>query len=602
MFRRATKSDRVGRARREPTESTGEGRGADPKVFHPSAKAEVMSAAGSCGYTHDITGERFDDVDGEVWECPHDTHADTDYCVFHQPVRKLSERGVTPSRVGEAIVEVVESNERDENRLFGAVCPGLDLEYAVVDGETTQPVDLRESWFLDAVACRNCRFANVVRFDGSDFESAAVFEDGTFAASASFAGTAFRGPASFNLTAFRRWADVNEATFHDEACFRGAAFEKGVFGVGVVFHGAADFMNARFDSVANFYDATFERGGLFASTTFRADAKFTGSNLRAPVAVGTNFVDDPSLSDSELPYRDGEIPETCLVVSSGRVVGDLQLTDTTAESGIVVADETLRGDVELRDMRPAADGRIDIDFRGVDSVSGTIEITDHHAFDFSGSVLGDIQLERVEAADAELDRFRFENAVFDGFDFGAYRSLFDRLEWRLHTDDDSSPVERENTYLRAKNGAIEVGENTAAREFHFREMLNRGWAYRRSALGAGEAARGGPATRLRFARKWLSNQVLRYTCGYGERPGRVVYASIGVIAAYALVYAWLGVDLTYRGLFAPLAFSFQSFNALVLGIPEVSTPGLGVLVASEAFIGPFFVALFVFAITQSVSR
>jgi uncharacterized protein YjbI with pentapeptide repeats len=561
-----------------------------------------MSDAVSCDYAHDVGGERFDDVDGDVWRCPHDRHGDTDYCVFHQPVRSLSGRGVTAERIGEAIVDLVESEEADGNRLFGAVCPGIDLEYAVVDGETTRPVDLRESWVLGPVECGNCRFANVVRFDGAAFESRVVFEDGTFAASASFTDAEFRGPAAFNLTAFRRWADVKDATFRGEACFRGASFAKGLFGVGVAFRGAADFMNAEFASVANFYDATFERGGLFSSATFRGDAKFTACDLGAPVAVGTNFVEDPSLDDSELPYRDGTVPETCLALSSARCVGDLQLADTTAASRILVADVDLRGDVELRGMESASDGRIAVDLRNVDSVSGAIEVTDDHVFDFGGSVLGDVRLEGVAAVDPDLDSFRFENAVFEGFDFGAYRSLFDRLGWRLHGDDDATPSERENTYLRAKNGAIEVGENAAAREFHFRELLNRGRSHRRSAFGAADSGAGDLRGRLRFARKWLSNQVLRYTCGYGERPGRVVYASIGVIAVYALAYAWLGVELTYRGAFAPLAFSFQSFNALVLGIPEVSTPGLGVLVASEAFIGPFFVALFVFAITQSVGR
>ncbi|RLM63603.1 hypothetical protein DVK05_15155 [Halorubrum sp. Atlit-8R] len=561
-----------------------------------------MSGAASCDYVHDVGGERFDDVDGDEWRCPRDRYADTDYCVFHQPIRSLSERGVTPERIGEAIVDLVESEETDANRLFGAVCPGVDLEYAVVDGETTRPVDLRESWLLGPVECGNCRFANVVRFDGAVFESRVVFEDGTFAASASFSDAEFRGPAAFNLTAFRRWADVKDATFRREACFRGASFAKGLFGVGVAFRGAADFMNADFESVANFYDAAFERGGLFSSATFRGDAKFTACDLGAPVAVGTNFVDDPSLDDSELPYRDGTVPETCLALSSARCVGDLQLAETTAESRILVADVDLRGDVELRGMESASGDPITVDLRNVDSVSGAIEVTGDHVFDFGGSVLGDVRLEGVAAVEPDLDSFRFENAVFEGFDFGAYRSLFDRLEWRLHADDDATPSERENTYLRAKNGAIEVGENAAAREFHFRELLNRGRSHRRSAFGPADAGAGDLGGRLRFARKWLSNQVLRYTCGYGERPGRVVYASVGVIGVYALVYAWLGVELTYRGPFAPLAFSFQSFNALVLGIPEVSTPGLGVLVASEAFIGPFFVALFVFAITQAVGR
>ena len=477
-----------------------------------------MSGPATCAYAHDVSGDRFDDVDGDEWRCPHGTHADTDRCVFHQPVRSLSERGVSAERVGEAIVDIVES-DGGENRLFGAVCPGIDLEYAVVDGETTHPIDLRESWILGGVECYNCRFANVVRFNGSVFESRAVFEDGNFAASAIFTGAEFRGPVSFNLTTFRRWVDLKDVTFRDEAVFRAASFEKGLFGVGVTFRGAADFMNTEFGSVANFYDATFERGGLFPSATFGGDAKFTASDLGAPVAVGTSLADDPSLEDSDLPYREGEIPETCLVFTSGICVGDIQRADATADSRILLGDIDLRGDVELRELTASGGGSVAVDFQNVDAVSGVIEATGDHVFDFGGSVVGDVTLEGAASAEADLERFRFENAVFDGFDFGAYRALFDRLEWRLHGDDGATPTERENTYLRAKNGAVEVGENTAAREFHFREMLNRGRSYRLAAFGGSgpEHREVNGRARLRFARKWLSNQVLRYTCGYGER-------------------------------------------------------------------------------------
>ena len=66
-----------------------------------------MSEAAACAYVHDVSGDRFDDVDGGAWACPHDALPDTDHCVFHQPVRALSERGVTAERVGAAIVDVV---------------------------------------------------------------------------------------------------------------------------------------------------------------------------------------------------------------------------------------------------------------------------------------------------------------------------------------------------------------------------------------------------------------------------------------------------------------------------------------------------------------
>jgi len=58
----------------------------------------------------------------------------------------------------------------------------------------------------------------------------------------------------------------------------------------------------------------------------------------------------------------------------------------------------------------------------------------------------------------------------------------------------------------------------------------------------------------------------------------------------------------YRGSLSTLAFSFEVYNALILGLPEVSSSAIGTLVATEAFLGPFFIALFVFLITQPLAR
>ncbi|WP_435067593.1 pentapeptide repeat-containing protein [Haloplanus sp. C73] len=560
-----------------------------------------MSGAQSCAYTHDVSA--FDDIEGAEWGCPHDRYGDSDTCIFHQPIRALD--SVTPEQVGTALEAVVETADAERHRILGARCPGLDLRHTVVDGGSNHPIDLREAWFLGRVDCENCRIAHALRFDRAVFETLATFEDSIFEANTSFAGVEFRADADFNLVTFRRWANFEATTFRGEARFRASVFRSGIFGIGVTFRDAADFMSAQFEGVANLYDATFDNGGLFASTTFEGDAKFIKSDFRGPVAVGENFVDDPALADTALPYRDGVITDTALVISSSTCVGDLELDDVTTDDRLLVTDTTLDGDIELRGASTATAETVDVALWDVETVSGVLELAPGLHFDFGDSVLEQVDFQGVERIGPNLRRLDFENAVFDGFDFGAYRELFERLEWRIHTDG-TTPSERENTYLRAKNGAIDVGENTAAREFHYRELVCRGESHRRRLT---EWDRGDDESRLAFARrkshaarKLCSNLLLRTTCGYGERPGRVVLASIVVILGYAAAYDQVGVDLSYRGWGGALAFSFQSFNALVLGLPEVESATLGVLVASEAFLGPFFVALFVFSITQSLGR
>lgn len=79
-------------------------------------------------------------------------------------------------------------------------------------------------------------------------------------------------------------------------------------------------------------------------------------------------------------------------------------------------------------------------------------------------------------------------------------------------------------------------------------------------------------------------------------------SSIAIVLLYAVVYALLDVQATYSGVLAPLVLSLDSFGAIVLGLPSVDSIAIGLVVASEAFLGPFFVALFVFDLTQSINR
>jgi hypothetical protein len=96
-------------------------------------------------------------------------------------------------------------------------------------------------------------------------------------------------------------------------------------------------------------------------------------------------------------------------------------------------------------------------------------------------------------------------------------------------------------------------------------------------------------------------------CGYthdvsGERPFRPVLFSLSIIALFAGVYAWLDAPITYAEPFGYLTFSIEGFVSLVLGLPVVSGPALGFVVALEGFVGGFIIALFVFTLTRSISR
>ncbi|WP_121302450.1 pentapeptide repeat-containing protein [Haloarcula quadrata] len=156
----------------------------------------------------------------------------------------------------------------------------------------------------------------------------------------------------------------------------------------------------------------------------------------------------------------------------------------------------------------------------------------------------------------------------------------------------------EVTYLRAKNGANDIADNTAASEFFMSQMGYRRRCQSRRVRDSAASLR----ERGRALARWGMNAFLFVTTGYGERASYTLAASAVLIVTYAGLYLAIAPDLFDSvGQYAQL--SLGSFIAFFLGgVGEVSNPTVSLLAQSEAFLGGFFVALYVFALTRSVSR
>lgn len=176
----------------------------------------------------------------------------------------------------------------------------------------------------------------------------------------------------------------------------------------------------------------------------------------------------------------------------------------------------------------------------------------------------------------------------------------------LRPEDDSTtattdPVDVEKTYLKAKKGASDRGNATAAGRFFRREMLARRRYHRR------QMSTGGFSRRLRAASDWFQNTTMGVTTGYGERPSYVIIWSLGIIAAGSVVYATAlnsSVPNPSFGLTEYVLFSAQSFVSFVVG-PPLQPPSdiwLRAVATIQGLLGAFFVALFVFALTRRVHR
>ncbi|EMA19706.1 pentapeptide repeat-containing protein [Haloarcula argentinensis] len=175
-------------------------------------------------------------------------------------------------------------------------------------------------------------------------------------------------------------------------------------------------------------------------------------------------------------------------------------------------------------------------------------------------------------------------------------TTFERLSAAMDGQIDAAAGEV--TYLRAKNGANDIADNTAASEFFMSQLAYRRRCHSRRVRDSGASLR----ERARALARWGMNVFLFVTTGYGERASYTLAASAVLIAAYAGLYLAIAPDL-----FASVSqygqLSLGSFIAFFLGgVGEVSDPTVSLLAQSEAFLGAFFVALYVFALTRSVSR
>lgn len=557
----------------------------------------------NCSYKHDISSEEFSDLDESMWSCPHDEYRDTGRCILHQ--RNPPANNDFTSEASEYILRSVSEYEDDKNMMIGSNLHGLEMKYEVIDSGSRYPIDLRHSVFNGEVNLKETELVNIVNFAGCDFKEEVNMIDTKFMSRTIFEKASFLKSSDFHLAEFCSWANFKESIFYRPANFRISRFENGIFGVGMQFESCADFMNCEFEQVANFYNATFNGGGIFSSATFKGDAKFVDCTFSGPTVVGNSNIGGPSLSESKNDYSKGIIENTSLLLSSITCKGRLQLNKSKSDSDILIRDSKISGDLQMKKLDNMSSDRISLSIKNTDNLSGEIENNGNFFFDLEASVLGDIEIYSDDRSDKSLKNFNFKKVVYDGFDFGKYKSLFRNQGWSLHNSSSLPPSEKENAYLRAKNGAIDVGETDAAREFHYREMLNRGKSYLKKAFSVdGESSYffENKLKSLSFLWKWIVNQLFRLTCGYGERTSRVFFSSAFIILVFSLVFFVLGGESGYSGFLRTLSFSFQSFTALILGTPPSYSLLVSAIVSFEAFLGPFFIALFVFTITQSLGR
>jgi len=211
---------------------------------------------------------------------------------------------------------------------------------------------------------------------------------------------------------------------------------------------------------------------------------------------------------------------------------------------------------------------------------------------------------------AKLRGAELENVIF--LDCKWPKKVYEEM----HMEDEGlSYNELETIYRDLKQNMQRHGDYSTAGEFYFREMECRKNAMREK----------------RFSANWFKSfgySLLKYTCGYGEKPGWVIRNSLLIILLGAILFFFSGVarvgadipsedspyiiDYSLDSLdFSKTTFTdfyycsyFSAVTFTTLGYGDVHPIGYysHAIASSEAFTGAFFMALFVVVIARKMMR
>lgn len=500
--------------------------------------------------------------------CPHEAEEDG-LCIFHLPIEQKDEAEVT-----EAFLQKIEEGDKLDKQFVGGKFERLDLAYDLLESDDTHPINLNYAEIRGDLRMVHTSVHPPINLRCAEIEGGANLHDAEFRRHLGCGNAVFRGDLLCATTDFDH-AEFEEATVAGRAEFGNATFDTNARFNGATFHDEVAFEIASFEGIVSFDDAVFRESATFKNAVFDAITGFER----------TRFVGDATFGNARFREQ---------VLFSNATF--------EREADFMIANFERRADF---DGTCATDS--DIDLRKAEILDGKISIPGDEPtfYDLGFATLGDVDL----SSDTDHDLFEHFNLCvteFDGFDFTSHRDqLID--DWTIHTYPyGDRPNDLEKTYLKAKNGAKEIGDQDAASEFFIKEMRARRRGYDR-ALNVYEDFL--PRTVLRGKR--FANRLLEWSAGYGERPWRVVALSVATIVVSAGLYpltegirtgpnSVVQFDWTVEAALKYLYFSVATFTTVGYGDFQPAGTVAQLLAGTESFVGALLMALLIFVFGRSL--
>ncbi|MGA2358613.1 MAG: pentapeptide repeat-containing protein [Terriglobales bacterium] len=212
--------------------------------------------------------------------------------------------------------------------------------------------------------------------------------------------------------------------------------------------------------------------------------------------------------------------------------------------------------------------------------------------------LGWSNLDNTDLSRAELDRCVFTNCSLENVRLLAYSISFGREPINLEATlfgaaklfrrphiDESHPWSAEATYRALKSYFIREADYESASWASYCEKT-----MQRKVLWQGDK------------RHWLVSAFLAISCGYGEKPLRVIATAGWVVIIFGVLFVLLHCATlggSFLGWQQGLYFSFATLSGV--SFPDIlpaASPWIRLLIASERAVGILLLGLFVFTLTK----
>ena len=477
--------------------------------------------------------------------CGRPTHKESKYCIFHASAEEKTEREFI-----QKLKYYVEDIKRKDEV--------YDFRYFVFVGGIDFKKDLGINAFKE-VDFYKATFNKYVKFIEVTFEEKANFDETIFEDEVAFTNAIFEDEVAFTNAKF----NLNTYYFYEGASFSSVTFNGETFFKFATFNGEVDFFSATFNGEVDFFSATFEEEASFIKTTFNGKVSFESAIF--------NWVAH---------------------FNSATFNGKVSFESAILNCNIYFNEATFNGEANF--LRATFNGETD----------------------FYNSILGRIRIKKEQIENHILSEKNkdFLSAKENYLLFKNYFHSIGRYE------DESWAFKKEKDMERKSYYSNIFTKNTEKKEEKNQEKDQN--------VKKSKAISYSNWMKAKEFGKWLWSCFCNAIYGYGEKPKNVIISAGIIIIFFALLFSSIGisnpeiidlkgitvdqntgniVDSASKGLLKnniirnipdSLYFSLITFTTLGYGDFRPLEGWGRILAGSEAFIGAFMMALFVYTFAR----